>query len=85
MRRNYPNVNSFLKTAGFLLWNQSNREEGRNLSSIVLGIFIANETSERKREPVKAAGYGAARSLIFPVEERTAQKSKSIKAMIRFP
>ena len=56
------------------------------MSSIVLGIFIANETSERKREPVgKAAGYGAARSLIFPVEERTAQKSKSIKAMIRFP
>ena len=55
------------------------------MSSIVLGIFIANETSERKRDPVKAAGYGAARSLIFPVEERTAQKSKSIKAMIRFP
>ena len=46
------------------------------MSSIVLGIFIANETSERKREPVKAAGYGAARSLIFPVEERTARKSK---------
>ena len=55
------------------------------MSSIVLGIFIANETSERKRESVKAAGYGAARSLIFPVEERTAQKSQSIKAMIRFP
>ena len=46
------------------------------MSSIVLGIFIANETSERKREPVKAAGYGAARSLIFPVEERTARNSK---------